>query len=291
MSSSPMSDADTGPEWVMAEPAHAQELMRRSPDPRRKVILTTDAGNPAEDAAITELRLYASGTERMKNFPERIRRLPHLKVLALGPGIDKAMLAQLTPGAIPPSVETLKVFTDTVAASWPADLTMPHVRELRTDCALGLAGGEFPNLRAVSIAPARNGKNLDAVLACRDLAEVQLLIVPGNGVFERMKHLPLRRLGLLGGTIETLQGIGALPGVEWLLLHNLRSLKSIGDLTALKELQEVQIRYCKKIQDIESLARLPRLRRLEVFACGNLGLAKIKPFLDKLDKVVLSASS
>lgn len=286
-----MSNTNTGPEWVMAEPAHAQELTKFNANPRLKVILTTDAGNPAEDATITELRLYAPGAAPMKNLPERIRRLSHLKVLALGPSIDKAMLAQLTPGAIPPSVETLKVFTDTVAASWPADLTMPHVRELRTDCALGLVGGEFPNLRAVSIEPARNGKNLDAVLACRELAEVQLLTVPGKGVFERMKHLPLRRLGLLGGTIETLEGIEALPRVEWLLLHNLRSLKSIGDITALQDLEEVQIRYCKKIQDVESLAQLPRLRRLQVIACGNLGLAKIKPFLDKLDKVMLSASS
>jgi hypothetical protein len=229
----------------MTEPAHAQELVKFSANPRLKVILTTDAGSPAEDAAITELRLYAPETDRMKNFPARVSRLSNLKVLALGPSIDKSMLAQLGPGAIPPGVETLKVFTGTVAAAWPQAL----------------------------------------------LAEVQLLTVPGNGVFERMKHLPLQRLGLLGGTIETLEGIQALPRVNWLLLHNLKSLKSIRAITALQHLEEVQIRYCKKIQDIACLAELPRLRRLEVIACGNLGLAKIKPFLDKLEKVMLSASS
>ncbi|MCW7536940.1 hypothetical protein OOT46_03615 [Aquabacterium sp. A7-Y] len=278
-------------EWVMTDSRHATAVTDMAPNPALKILLADEPEDPARDAQITELRLYAPATDRLKQIPSRVRQLKRLECLAMGPSVDPALVASIDETSVPPGVTALGVFTSGAAATWPRAVSLPHVIDLRTDGPLTFAHENFPNLQAVSLEPTRNGKNLDAALACQGLRELQLLSVPGHEVFQKSRHLPLAKLGLLGGKLETLQGIEALSQVEWLRLHNLRSLRSISAVKALTHLQELEIRYCKKIEDIACLADLPNLRRLQVLACGDLGLSRIKPFLEKLDQVMISASA
>lgn len=288
---SPRKNATDKLEWVMAAPAHASDLRDTASEPPLKVLTTEQTIDSGSVAAIRELRLYAPATDPMRQFPASIASLENLRCLAIGPNVEPKMLAGIGGRSIPPSVTALGVFTSGVAASWPGAVELPNVTDLRTDGALAFEHLHFPSLRAVSVYPTRSGKNFEAVLQCRELNELQLLTVADNQVFGKMAHLPLALLGLLGGKLPTLDGIELLGGITWLRLHNLRNLTSISAICGLERLEELEIRYCKSIQDIECLAGLTSLRRLQVVACGKLGLDKIGLALKRLDNVMISASS
>ncbi|MEU9509142.1 leucine-rich repeat domain-containing protein [Micromonospora sp. NPDC048170] len=236
------------------------------------------------------LRLYAPGTAPLTRLFARVRQFGGLRRLSIGPDAGRELVAGIDQDAIPPSVTTLGVFTGGTPAAWPKAVVLPRVTTLRTDAALRFTRDNFPNLRAVSLKPTASGTNLDAALSCPDLRELHLLTVPRD-VFTRIGHLPLTGLGLLGGRLPTLDGIEGMTSLTRLRLHNLPSLTTIAPVGHLERLEEIQIRYCRRITDVDCLARLPRLRRLQVVACGDVGLSRIGAVLDRLDTVMISASA
>ncbi|MFI5932313.1 hypothetical protein [Actinoplanes sp. NPDC051494] len=274
----------------MAGPQHAASLVAMNPSWASRVLDADAPAEPERDSRIEDLRLYAPATDPLTRLFPRVRDLGNLVRLTIGPNADRALVAGLDEESIPPSVTTLSVFTGGSATTWPRGLVLPHVAGLRTDGPLMFPAGTFPGLRAVSLKPARNGQNLDAALAAPDLRELHLMTVP-TGIFDRIGHLPLTGLGLLGGGLPALDGIETMTGLASLRLHNLRSLRSIAAITALENLEELQIRYCGGIKDIGYVARLPRLRRLQVIGCADIGLAGISDTLAGLDDVQISASS
>lgn len=277
-------------DWVLTEARHVQDLVAGGSD-ANKLLLADEPPDSVKDAGVTELRVWAPANDKLMSVPARLAALTRLRCLAIGPGVDPKTISSLDQNLIPSTVTALGVFTSGLPAKWPAAVCLPNVVDLRTDGPMSFTHANFPNLRAVSVYPERNGKNLDAVLACKLLDELQLLTVSDSDMFARIEHLPLTKLGLLGGKLATLEGIERLGGIKWLRLHNLRWLTSISAIKALSRLEELELRYCRQIEDIAVVADLPRLRRLEVIACGNVGLKKMQIFIDKLKQSRISASS
>ncbi|WP_430781614.1 hypothetical protein [Actinoplanes sp. G11-F43] len=228
-----------------------------------------------DPAAVERLRLSGpAGTPLTRWFPA-VAAFVNLRELMLGPIVTRSLVAGVTPGAIPPSVTTLGVFTGGTPVAWPRDVTLPNITGVRADGQLMLRRDAFPNVRAVALKPAHNGQNLDEVLAIPSLRELHLMTVP-PAVFSRIGHLPLTGLGLLGGSLTSLTGIESLTGLTSLRLHNLRSLRSIAALSTLP-IETLQIRYCPAITDFTPLAELPRLRSLQLVASGTPDLSALPP--------------
>lgn len=277
-------------DWVLTEKRHADALDGAAGD-ALKLLFVGSSANPEEDASVSDLNLWAPDTDKLLHWPARIASFTQLQCLAIGPGVDAKVLKEIEVAAIPASVSALGVFMGGVAAKWPAKVCLPQIVDLRTDGPLSFTHANFPNLTAVSVLPDRTNKNIEAVLACENMSELQLLSIASPGLFSLAEHLPLRKLGLLGGKLDSLTGIGALSGVRSLRLHNLRWLKSISAIKELKNIEELEIRYCKQIQDIDCLVGLPQLKRLQLVACGKIGLQSILSSLSGIKQLEISATS
>ena len=178
--------------WVMAESRHAEKLIALHPDAPWQVLHADGPVDPARDAHVDALRLYAPGTEPLTRLFARVRQFGGLRRLSIGPNAGRELVAGIDQGGIPPSVTTLGVFTGGTPAAWPNAVVLPRVTTLRTDAPLRFTRGNFPNLRAVSLKPTASGTNLDAALSCPDLRELHLRTVPRD-VFARIGHLPSGR--------------------------------------------------------------------------------------------------
>ncbi len=228
---------------------------------------------PIDPVRVTALRLWAPPSEPLARIFPRVRELTGLQRLMVGPVAGRAAVAGISAESVPPSVTTLGVFTGGSATTWPPGVMLPLVTGLRADGPLMLTRDALPNVRAVVIKPARNSQNLDEIVAVPSLRELHLITVPA-GVFERIGHLPLTGLGLLGGGLTTLDGIEALDGLTSLRLHNLRSLRFLAALAG-SGVETLQIRYCDAVTDFGTLAELPRLRHLQLVGCGTPDLSEV----------------
>lgn len=262
-------------EWVLAEGRHVAELAGMLPGSAGRILGPDD---PVDPERVEALRLYGPADDPVERWFPRIGEFGRLRQLTLGPVASRALIASITPGAIPASVSALGIFTGGQPTAWPRDVVLPGVASLRADGQLMLGRDAFPRVRAVALKPARNNQNLYEVLAIPSLRELHLMTVP-PGVFGLIGSLPLTGLGLLGGRLSTLDGIEALTGLVSLRLHNLRSLRSIAALRGLG-LETVQIRYCTGITDLDVLGTLPRLRRLQLIGYDEPAVDRLRASLD-----------
>lgn len=101
----------------------------------------------------------------------------------------------------------------------------------------------------------------------------------------------LRSLELDGPRLNTLDGVGAVAGLERLEIGLARRLGDIEELGACAALTWLELASCRKISDVSSLSAL---RELRVLRLGDLGeIASIRPLsrLRKLEKLFLLEST
>lgn len=274
--------------WVMVDSAHREEYLALRPDMAGRV--TTTAAEDSALAAIEELYLMAPGAQTLTQFPQNIARCHKLKRLVIGPGVRPSVIAALHAFSLPPQLKALGIFNGGQPTKWPAKVCLPNLDELHTDGPMRFTHTNFPNLRRASLRPTSDNANLQAVLSCAGLIELQLINVTSQHLFSTLAHLPLEKLGLRRGKLTSLVGIEALPTLKWFAVHDLRSLTSVAALSGLPQLQELQIHYCKRISDITSIAKLSTLRRLQLIGCGRLGIKSLEPFCSGLEIVQTSAT-
>lgn len=269
---SPLPDA-----WVMAA-SDATPLGQAI-----EAFIALDAPPDEErDAAVRSLRVRGDIGAYVAEVPRDLDRFPNLTELSLGGGIDPSIVSTVTPGAIPGTVTSLNVWTGGPPSRWPRGLVLPSVRRLQTDGTMTFTAENFPNLEHAHLAPTKT--SFEALLALPSLTAMQLRTVPypAPEIFEKIAHLPLVDLGLLGGRkITGLDGIGMLPGLLRLRLQSLPRLTSVAALADLEHLEEVLVLYCSRIEDIATVTTLPAIRRFDAYGCTGIGLEAIESFIDE----------
>lgn len=234
------------------------------------------------DAAVRSLRVRGDIGAYVTEVPRRLDRFPNLTELSLGAGVAPTIVSTMTDGAIPDTVTTLEVWTGGAPTRWPRGMVLPSVRRLQTDGPTTFTAQTFPNLEHAHLAPTKT--SFEALLALPRLAALQLRTVPHPApeIFEKIAHLPLVDLGLLGGRkITDLRGIELLPGLRRLRLQSLPVLTSIAALEGLEHLEELLILYCSRIEDIETVTKISSLGRFDAYGCTGIGLEALESFLDE----------
>ncbi len=101
----------------------------------------------------------------------------------------------------------------------------------------------------------------------------------------------LKKLTILWGSLRSLNGIEALPNLEFLGLVFLRNLQSLKGIERLTNLRRLEIENCPKIPDIVSLEGAYNLEQLGIH--DGRALNSLKPIenLEKLQIVYISGNT
>ncbi len=104
-----------------------------------------------------------------------------------------------------------------------------------------------------------------------------------------LRHLAqltfLNDLVLIGGSINSLDGIQSLTKLSTVMLYQCTKLQSIGDIVNCNTLTEVRIESCKKITDMEKLLELTFIESLVLERSVNIKTIKGIGQFDKLRKL------
>jgi hypothetical protein len=251
----------------------ARRQARRSELPERMLLWDTA---PADAGTVEELRVTVgpTGTDTLPGWVAGLPRLTYLE-------LPVRFVKSLTPAAIPDSVEVLHV-VGSGAATVPKSLALPGVTFLLSNTGtLKFVQHNFPSLDRLSLGLDRPQKMLDVVAGYPGLRALHLSSIHAADLFERIGGLPLEYLGLVGGKLESLNGIGSLTALGSLQLKSLPKLGSLSGIETLAKLEELSIGYCASLDGVSQIAELPRLRRLMLFGLGRVGVDEIRPALER----------
>lgn len=162
--------------------------------------------------------------------------------------LDRA-IEDLTPiGRLARSLEDLSV-----QAAPPAELDLSLV----------------PRLRVVRAEWALIGRTLNEL---EDLHEVVTWQFDELDLHAFRDHVELRRLTIKDAPLlESLDGIGNLPGLEVLSVIAARRLRDISDVTSLgSTLRDFELQGCRALSEIDDVSSLVNLRFLGVSDCGEI---------------------
>lgn len=106
-----------------------------------------------------------------------------------------------------------------------------------------------------------------SLLSYQEMDNIMFCNVNENicGQLSLMKSI--RKLDILSGKTESINGISQINGIENLHLNSLPYLSNVDELTDLPKLEELWINICKNIRSWNFLLRLKSLKRLTIFNC------------------------
>jgi Leucine-rich repeat (LRR) protein len=108
-------------------------------------------------------------------------------------------------------------------------------------------------------------------------------------LFARLVNL--ESLAILNAPVENLHGLGALKGLRFLRLANLKKLTSLAGIEKLVNLEELEIHTCRAIGSIEEVGSLSRLRKLYLNNDGDIESLKPLEKLNCLESVLFYEST
>jgi hypothetical protein len=227
--------------------------------------------------------VFAHETDAV-DIPSSLHRFPRLAYLRL----PKKYVSSLRQGDIPSSVQVLEII-DTGAATFPAHISLPQVRQLAgIPTVLKFTPHTFPQLRHLVLRLDRQ-RTMLARLADFDSLET-LAMTPNhdNAVFAAVSPARLTALTLGGGSLKTLNGIERLQQLVSVGLSGMNSLETIEALLKLPKLAEVSIAYCANLAQYDALLQIATLERLTIFGCKRFERNLYRPRLEELHLKMLS---
>lgn len=276
----------------MADSKASALLIKDDPSYADRLLPWNALPEHIDTARIRNLRVFPPGDATLGNLPECLRKLVHLTELQLGPTIDVKMIRSIEPGSMPPNLKVLRIYGDrTSSVVWPKEVRLPHLEELRTDFSLKFERENFPDLKIIANKLGGDESFLDVLDTYENIIELDLFTVNSNDIFLRLGRLPIHTLGLLGGSITSLDGIGEMGALTSLTLNNTRHLKNISGIASLAGLTEVNMLWCRHVADIETILALKKLRKVRLFSCGDIGFEKIRERLASIPDIELKISS
>ena len=212
-------------------------------------------------------------------LPDVIRTLPNLLWLDM----PRRFVPNLTQEALPPTVRTLRL-TGGGNVALPRSLVLPKLERLigGRDAVLKFSRHQIPNVTDLEVKFDPGGSVLREAVGMEKLVALAAVPFSNRGILEAVARLPLRFLKASRGNLDTVEPLRDCPTLTDLWLEGLTKLTSIASLADLPRLRELSVTYCSKLQLDRSLLRFPALRRLMFFACKDIGLAPLRPEIERL---------
>lgn len=114
--------------------------------------------------------------------------------------------------------------------------------------------------------PMANFKKLNALKNLQSLS-------CGRGLksFEGLADLPVLRELLVGNThLASLESLGHLPSLRYLLLNLMPKLQSLHGIEGLTHLEELEVTQCGGLRDVSDISALPNLKRFTLSSCPHM---------------------
>jgi hypothetical protein len=268
--------------YYMSDPATAQSTRSfvavRDPDVGAKLFRWGIIPRGVDTTKVLKLCIEHEDAS-VDVLPDVIRTLPNLLWLDM----PRRIVPNLTQDAVPPTVRTLSL-TDGGNVALPKSLVLPGLQRLISgrDAVLKFARHQIPDVTELSVKFDPGGSVLREVVGMEKLVSLAAVPFSNRDILEVVARLPLRFLKASRGNLDTVEPLRDCPTLTDLWLEDLTKLRSIASLADLPRLRELSVTYCSKLQLDRSLLRFPALRRLMFFACKDIGLAPLRPEIERL---------
>ena len=268
--------------YYMSDPAEAAStrsfLAARDPDAGAKLFRWGTIPRKVDTTRVLKLCIEHED-ESVDVLPDVIRTLPNLLWLDM----PRRFVPKLKQDAVPPTVRTISL-TGGGNVTLPKSLVLPGLQRLIGGrvAVLRFARHQVPDVTELSVKFDPGGSVLREVVGMEKLVSLAAVPISNRGILEAVARLPLRFLKASRGHLDTVEPLRDCPTLTDLWLEDLTGLTSIASLADLPRLRELSVTYCSKLQLDRSLLRLPALRRLMFFACKDIGLAPLRPEIERL---------